>query len=913
MLKTVRIFSAALLALLISRLALAVDLNQRVDFRIPAQSLSAALIEFSHETRIQVIVSQNITGQMTQGITGLHAISEALSQLLGTSGLRYSVVSDSSIVIARRKATPVATHGPVGTPNASGHPHAQDNATGALDAQSQALGPSIGSTSPDAATSNSQAPLTEIVVTAQRRRESIQSVPISMTAFSQQVLDDLNIKTLSDLASVVPGLVVTTPGDGIQAYTDIAIRGIYSNDNSPTTAIYINDTPVMIRQQFNAGYSGSPEPDIFDLQRVEVLRGPQGTLFGASAMGGAIRYITHPPDMDTSSGYTKADVELTDRGGPSYDLGAAFGAPIVPDHLGYRASAWYQSTGGFVDLENPYSGAITRNANTTNTYVLQGSVGWLPVEWLNIIPGFFIQHHRSDNSDQYWLDRSYLPKPESGRYVLGANIQSPVDDDLSVYTLAMTYALNDISLEFNTSYVDRTYHDIDDWVAVLPEYAGAPAGPVPGLSNVHPYDQNDAPTRQWQQEFRLVSQLPDSRFGWVLGFYFRRTTQQTSQHISTLNPITLAVYDVPSVEVFNVPEYVIDGQSYSNYTLFTAVDEEKALFGNLTWNITSRLQASAGVRVERSSVIDQKQIYAGTFSGTAYGVDYPADQKEKPVTPRIALTYRLTPDIMAYINAGKGFRPGGSNSPVATQNSACQTDVRAFGLQSIPGTYGSDSLWSYEVGTKESLFDRHLVADASAFYVDWKAIQTDVGLNCGNTFTTNLGKTVSQGFDLQLAATPLPGLQLLGNVGYTHAYHVKTAYGDPYNGATPILDLAGQPLGYVIPWTAAFSAEYSWSSALVLTGSRSYIRADYRYLDTVPSPSAPGDSYYNPVQGPVTSDAYHFLNLRLGLRSDCFDVSVYVDNLTHSHPRLSVVDFAGLISNTALRPLTTGITGVYRF
>ena len=286
--------------------------------------------------------------------------------------------------------------------------------------------------------------LGEVVVTAQRRPQDVQAVPVSMTALSQSVLNQLNIQTFSDLAAVVPGLVISTPGDGAQASTDIAIRGIYSSDNSPTTAIYINDTPVMIRQDFQAGYSGSPQPDIFDLGRVEVLRGPQGTLFGASSMGGAIRYITEAPNMISPSGYAKAEASFTDDGGPSYDLGAAFGSPIVPRELGFRASAWYQSSGGFVDMENPYSGAISRNADTANTYVLQAALEWMPIQDLKITPDVFIQHHASNNSDQYWIDRSYLPNPDVGTYVVGANIPSPVTDDLDVYSVAIRYALDEI-------------------------------------------------------------------------------------------------------------------------------------------------------------------------------------------------------------------------------------------------------------------------------------------------------------------------------------------------------------------------------------------------------------------------------------------------------------------------------------
>src|ERR1700679_2247984 len=207
--------------------------------------------------------------------------------------------------------------------------------------------------------------LDEIVITAQRRAETLDKVPVSVTAYSQKTMDELHIQSFDDLASVVPGLSFTTVGNSQQqSNTDVAIRGIYSNGNSPTTGIYIDETPIAVRQNVAAGFSGSPHPDIFDLDRIEVLRGPQGTLFGSSAMGGVIRFITPAPNLQDASGYSKAEFSYTDRGAPSYAVGLAYGAPIVQGVAGFRVRGWVHSDGGFIDIEDPYTGQITnRNAN----------------------------------------------------------------------------------------------------------------------------------------------------------------------------------------------------------------------------------------------------------------------------------------------------------------------------------------------------------------------------------------------------------------------------------------------------------------------------------------------------------------------------------------------------------------------
>ncbi len=207
--------------------------------------------------------------------------------------------------------------------------------------------------------------LQEITVTATRREQRLDQVPISLTAFSQKTMDDLHIENFSDLAGVVPGLVLQTSPAGGQNANDVAIRGIFSGGNAPTTQIYIDETPIAIRYLRGAGPQGDPYPLIFDLDRVEVLRGPQGTLFGSSAMGGAIRYITPQPNMTDSSGFAKADVGYTDGGQPNYEVGLAYGAPIVQNEVGFRISGWFQSAGGFIDREDPYTGQIvTHDANS---------------------------------------------------------------------------------------------------------------------------------------------------------------------------------------------------------------------------------------------------------------------------------------------------------------------------------------------------------------------------------------------------------------------------------------------------------------------------------------------------------------------------------------------------------------------
>lgn len=899
---------------------------------IPPEPLGRALQSLAKERNLVLAYRSEVVGNArTSGASGVLTREEALSQLLKGTGLTYRFLDEKTVTILPPSAPPHsagATQAP--TVHGSSGSGASSTSTTPTKEGKRSSSSSFrlaqmdqgASARPDAVSpanereANSEPHLTEIIVTAQRRPEKIQSVPISMTAFSQATLDTLNIDNLTDLAAVVPGLVVSTPGTLGQSDSPISIRGIFTDSNSPTTAIYINDTPVMIRQLNTGGASGSPRPDIFDLERVEVLRGPQGTLFGASAMGGAIRYITHPPDMESVNGYSKAEVGFTDTGAPSYDLGLAYGAPIVPEHLGFRVSGWYQSSGGFVDMENPYSGAITRNANSASTYVLQGALTWAPVRGLQITPTVFVQHHHSRNKAEYWETPQYLPNNDPGRYVDGANISSPTTDDLGVYMLGIAYQLQNVSFESNTSYLDRAYQGVDDLVSIVPAFFGGPAGAIPGLSAYDPYQSSLVQTRQWQQEFRLTSENPQSRLQWVVGAYFRHSLQQTGYLIPTLTPATEALFGLSDLQLFGVPDFVVNGQPFSNYGQFTTIDEQKALFANATFGIITRLKVEVGIRVEHDSVTGQKNAYAGPIYGTPFAETLSPDEVENPITPRAGITYQFTPDNMLYVTAAKGYRLGGSNPPSVTEDVTC--NAASVGYKSVPKTYGSDKLWSYELGTKNSLFDRRLVIDASAFYIDWTGIQSGVGLpSCGEAFTTNLGKAISQGFDLQLSAVPARGLSVIGDVGYTDAYYPNAAYGalNP-RGVRPVLNIAGQRLPRVIPWTAALDVEYSWSLGRIWEGARSYVRADYRYVGEVPG-AIPADAGYDPRVGLDPSDAYKVVNLRMGLTCAGLDLSLFVDNATHADPRFGILHQGGpsngLVYATALRPLTAGITALYRF
>jgi outer membrane receptor protein involved in Fe transport len=275
---------------------------------------------------------------------------------------------------------------------------------------------------------------------------------------------------------------------------------------------------------------------------------------------------------------------------------------------------------------------------------------------------------------------------------------------------------------------------------------------------------------------------------------------------------------------------------------------------------------------------------------------------------------------MIYATAAKGYRSGGSNSPGVVDNPLCSTSIKQFGYGSVPPTFRSDNLWSYEIGTKGSLLDSRLALQASVFYIDWRDIQTSVELpSCFTSFNTNYGRAISQGFDLQFAAVLTHDLRVSGSVAYTNAYNPVTEYGLPPGPGQPppIIVPAGNKLGATIPWTATAALDYSRSIDPVWHGANGYVRLDYRWLDGKP-PENPLLSSYDPLQGPYPDQAYSLFNAHLGIIHGGLDLSLFGENLTRSNPRFAL-GHAGtgpiepLYYANVLQPLTVGIQALYRF
>jgi iron complex outermembrane recepter protein len=748
--------------------------------------------------------------------------------------------------------------------------------------------------------------LPEVVVTAQKRVEDIQRVPISVSVLSNASFDELNIQNLADVTNYTPGVDYQVTGPK----NILAIRGIYSGGGAATTAVYIDDVPLQLRVGI-VGLIGATLPSVFDLDRVEVLRGPQGTLFGSSAEGGAIRFITPEPGLKSYSGYSRADVSYTENGDPSYEAGAAFGGPIITDELGFRASAWHRRDGGYVDHDSAIRGGyVYPDSNWSDSDVLRAALTYAPSDSFRVTPSVFYQHlyyHDSSGFEpasspaagdpfvQFWGSLNPRYSDVSGGHFVNPQLQqTPNTDTFYLPALRMQLDMSAMELISNTGYLHRSNESNEDFTTATPVAFGLPWPLVAAAA-----DHGIINTTQnvFTEDLRLQSPGAGQRFDWTVGFAYvdsreRNYNPEISPYLPTLLPGTVLLPGNLS--------YIGDER---------ATDEQIALYGQATYHWTRHWSITAGARIARDS--DDYSIFqTGPFNGGA--TTFAAGkQSETAKDPKVGVNFQLDENNLFYVSAAKGDRVGGVNAPFPLTGS-CLTLLNEIGLSRIPPVFTGDSLWSYEIGSKNRLADGRVTIQASAFHIDWSNVQQAVALPpnlCPETFTSNLGKARSNGFDLAFAAQ-INALELTVAAGYTDAKNTQTLGTSTVEYVT-----AGQQLNpYAAPWTLVSSAEYSFAIA----GDRkAYVRVDDEFHSKNPGPFA--QQFANNVSADpnfLANPSTNILNAHVGFQRSGWDTSLYVLNALNRHPLLynTSLETAQFLGPTyTVRPLTVGARAVYRW
>jgi iron complex outermembrane receptor protein len=772
---------------------------------------------------------------------------------------------------------------------------------------------------------SAQAPgqqLEEVVVTATRQTSSANKVPLTISAVTARELSQQNIRTAQDLATAVPALRITPEStNGMQ----ISVRGIASAQGAATTGIYLDDTPLQRRAGSGAiNGIGVAFPQIFDLDRVEVLKGPQGTLYGGSAEGGAVRLITPTPSLTAYSVYGRAQIATTEDGAPSGEAGIAVGGPLVQGKLGLRLSAWDRHTGGYIDHVNRFTGhVLATDTNWRDDRAFRIAARWQVTDTLTVTPAYYYTTSYHNDGDFFW--ENVAPFTQGARYYTSAGAATTAgaanvaftypahsypgydfygpgktgtnqcayadgtandsnvcvarytrQNILSLPSLTIDYQMGGVDLKSITSFIDTTN------TGTQPMYfnslATANAGNefvfnLPYVSSVYYYG---ARGEQVTQEFRASSTNPDARFTWVAGAYYSDGTTHSNAYAEE----TEDQYNRVLKGIGLTPAYAYD----INFVAFRDQylrDQEAALFGEANYMITDKLKATAGARVSRT-----RFAFNANFGGPALGYLVPTTANggvvsgavtETPVTPHFGLSYALDPTKMLYVSIAEGYRAGGVNpGPSLTR---CAGDLAALGITSTPTTYASDSVWSYEGGAKLRLLDGAAQVNASAFLIDWKSPQTNFGLpSCGFSYVINAGHAVSQGAELQSQVALAPGLTANLQVAYTDAHYTESVLGPAPTSTTFIVKGDRLPGA---PWSATLGGQYRFRLG---GGPQAYVRADYRYTSAYQSGPSWPSSVYRLEQ--LISPETRLLNLRAGVSLKGWDVALFVDNATNSQDRI---------------------------
>jgi iron complex outermembrane receptor protein len=735
--------------------------------------------------------------------------------------------------------------------------------------------------------------LQEVVVTAQKRATTAQETPISLTAVTGADITERGLTDLANLVQSVPGVSIRTSGPGM---AELEMRGIASvGGNSPTVGFYFDETPLTAPSATNEGKIVI-SPTLYDLNRVEVLRGPQGTLYGSGSMGGTIKLVPNAPNPDAFDASSETTVADTDHGGFDYAQNAMVNLPFGDGLGAVRIVGSYSHDAGWIDriviapgdFPPPTNGFSVRgnvlaapveadyhDVNDVDRTSLRISALLKPIDGLTITPTMFYQ--RMSSGGLPYIDSD----PGTDAHYQPFDIAETYHDDFMLWSLNARYTTQSFEVSSTTSYWSRHEPLIQDtsesWETGLGLTGFTPA--QGGLGAAYADEEN--PTWQTTEELRIQS-VGDSQLKWLLGYFY-------SDFYSAWNIV------FPST---NGAALFGSNDLFSYFSPMPILQQSE--FGELTYNITSPLAVTVGLRhyhYDAPVSLDQfGALTATTVTSTS--------EKDQGFLPKVSLSYQFDKDFMLYTTASKGFRPGGGTGPVPTSGPlSCEAQLMAeYGSKSfVPGpiSFDSDHVWSYELGEKLRLADDRVTINGSVYYTSWIGVQQVNALSsCGYVYTANAGDAQVKGAELEIQAIAAPGLMLSANAGYADAALVSSDLLDA--GFNP-----GTPIQQVPRWTSSESISYRHGLANGLTLTA---RLDNTYVA----------SRTDETFSINTLSSYDLANLRAGLEGDRWSAVLFLNNIADKRALLNNItqDAVNLPTYNRVavsQPRTVGLDFNYRF
>ncbi|MDB5455665.1 MAG: TonB-dependent receptor plug [Caulobacter sp.] len=730
----------------------------------------------------------------------------------------------------------------------------------------------------------------EIVVTALKRSTTIQTTPISISAVTEKSLQSLGASGIQDYFRTVPNLQVDGNSPTNRRLT---LRGVRSAGEA-TVGLYYDETPLTGPAGTTADASStSADVNLFDVERVEVLRGPQGTLYGSGSMGGTLRVILNKPNSDSYSGAIETQATTTKGGGPGYSVKGMVNIPLIENKLGARAVLYKAEQDGYVD-------DVLLNKKDINEQHTSGGrlmLGFTPTDTLTFTGTALFQKTKLDGQNNWY--------PAVGEYKTNARVIAPTSDNLRMYnvtgkwdlgfaTLTGTSSVYKWDLLRNSDYsptlsANRTNAtSCRNYIAGAPPAFGAPANPActsAQMTQYTAYADSRTPgalyqpmgLKSWNHELRMNGALFADKLDWTAGVYY----EDRSDYIESQVPLADAATGV-----------VIKPLNLGAWRHVGTDTQQTALFGEATYKPIEKLSLTVGVRHFDYDKTVSGQVLISNFVTQSYvGPAAEVDASAKGWVSKFNASYQVNSDLMIYALAAKGFRPGGANN--------------VPGLASALLAYSPDSLWNYETGIKSQWFNRRLTLNAAAYQIDWSNMQISAtSANGAFGFLTNAGKARIKGLELEAVARPMQGLTINATAAFVDAKLTESQANSTVliSGST---GLAGDEFPNVAKFSGSAAVEYSWPITDAFNG---LVRADYAYVGESASQFRPTYVYYE-KQGD-----YGYANLRAGIEGTDWGAYAFVNNLFDEIGLMSVTSaLNNKQSAVSLSPRTAGLSLRKRF
>jgi len=724
----------------------------------------------------------------------------------------------------------------------------------AFPALAQVPPPSAVQAAPEGATA-----VGEVIVTAEKRPERLFSVPAPVSAISSARLQRQEATRLEDFAADVPGLNLISSQEG---QTAIVLRGITTGSpNSSTVSSYVDDVPIGSSTGFALGGDMTVDVDPGSLQRIEVLRGPQGTLYGASSLGGLVKYVTTSPSLTQMSGRFEVDGSAVDGGGQGYGVRALVDGPIIQDQLGFSLSVTDRRDPGYIDN----SQLKQTDINATNVDGARLDVLWKPTDKASLeLSALMHDSYSSGTSDADVNANLALTNGlQQVRYV-----DEPWNIKYRIYSAKAQYDLGWANLLSITSYQPQALTGANDGTAAYGTYLG----PILGVSNLGIRTSSDVNLNRTTEEVRLSS--PSSnRMEWQAGLFFDHEDSSYVTQLTPFNTISGGPVALPNLA------YIDEIDNYTEY----------AGYGDVTYHFTDKFNVLAGVRYS-----ENHQTFVERTSGLLFGGSgaLNGSSSDSSVTYLVAPQYQFDSRNMIYARIASGYQPGGPNTVSPASIAA-----------GIPSSYRPDTLTNYELGYKASFPGQRVTVDLSVFDIEWQNVQLHEVVGGVGTIG-NGGTAQSKGVEFAGTYSPIHDLSLSANLAYTDASLTADAPG--------IGGKSGDELPLVPHYAANINADYGFP---ISDGIRGFIGATLRYQGDRTSNFVTGAplAYQRPVL-----PSYQTADLRVGVTRGPTELELYVKNVGDSHgltdlTSLAIDSYSAPLTASVIQPRTFGFSVVDKF